>query len=82
VWLSTPEVSLQEVKSSWDAVGRIEKLLDDQVISALGAWFLSCTSLLNDNDSLYIPSQVAHKSDACVRLPPLCHAGIFTVFSS
>ncbi len=30
MWLSTPEVSLQEVKSSWDAVGRIEKLLDDQ----------------------------------------------------
>ena len=30
VWLSTPEVSLQEVKSSWDAVGRIERLLDDQ----------------------------------------------------
>ena len=30
MWLSTPEVSLQEVKSSWDAVGRIERLLDDQ----------------------------------------------------
>ena len=30
-WLSTP-VSLQEVKSSWDAVGRIEQLLDTQVI--------------------------------------------------
>lgn len=36
MWLSTPEVSLQEVKSSWDAVGRIEKLLDDQVSAALG----------------------------------------------
>jgi len=33
VWLSTPEVSTQEVKASWDAVGRIEKLLDDQVPS-------------------------------------------------
>ena len=31
MWLSTPEVSTQEVKASWDAVGRIEKLLDDQV---------------------------------------------------
>ncbi len=38
MWLSTPEVSLQEVKSSWDAVGRIEKLLDDQasILQRLG----------------------------------------------
>jgi hypothetical protein len=67
VWLSTPEVSLQEVKSSWDAVGRIEKLLDDQVSAPWGARYLSCTSLLYDGRSqrflawLHMPSQLAQQ---------------------
>ena len=31
-WLTTPEVTREDVQSSWDAVGRIEKMLEQQVL--------------------------------------------------
>ena len=56
MWLSTPEVSLQEVKSSWDAVGRIEKLLDDQasILQHLGQKPFSAACHTDGQDSVPI----------------------------
>ena len=36
-WPTSPEVTREDVQSSWDAVGRIERMLEEQVIIIIGA---------------------------------------------